>query len=587
MFANRTQPAAVNRTWLTHCAALLLIGALLLPRTGHAQDGANPQTLSTAVAAALPTVRVPYFSGGANPGQGAIFWLGKVDRGANYADVRIAYDDNALVLITHVFDRRVTYDPAANTGGDLTGFDAVSLYLDVQTDAGAPLGTASYRFDAAMNHWEPRAQYQRAFTFVNSAWQGADLPFTTEAGFRAELNDEKDDRGWSMRYRVPFSSMGLTAAPSQGAVLRMALVIHDRDAGNESPLADQTWPRATALDQPASWGRIVLGVPQYQAPAAADIQRVTIRHGEAGAVVPDAAVGGHSTCGESYNPDFFDGWGDANYAGFAQLNIQNQWDVADWPCFSKFYITFPLDALPEASSVLSATLTMYMFGNAGYGPGDAKQSYMQVARVAEDWSEQTVTWNNAPPLLQNYTWSWVDPIEDPNDHSGRPRTWDLARAVADAHAEGTPLRLVIYSTDGDYHSGKYFWSSDADLGARPRLDIAWGRAGYAVTATPLKHMIRTGETAQYEVNVTALRDGETATIEVGQSTPAGLQASLSEQQITAPGGKTTVTLTDTNGSRDPRVYRVPVTVRSGSDTRTTELVVIVNGTQLFLPAVRR
>jgi hypothetical protein len=588
MFAIRFQPMSGNRTWLAHCAALLgMIGGLLLPLHAHAQDGANPQSPSMPAAATLPTVRVPYFAGGANPGQGAIFWLGKVDPRANYADVRIAYDDNALVFITHVFDRRVTYDPTANSGSDQTGFDAVSLYVDVQADTAAPLGAGSYRFDAAMNHWEPRERYQRAFTFTAGAWQPMDLPFKSESGFRAELNDDKDDRGWSMRYRVPFSSMGLASAPAQGSVLRMALVIHDRDEASQSPLPDQVWPHGATLDQPASWGRIVLGVPQYQAPATGDVQQVTVRHGEGGAVVTDAAVGGHSTCGESYNPNFFNGWGDANYAGFAQLNIQNQWDVADWPCFSKFYITFPLDALPDASSVVSATLTMYLFGNAGYGPGDAKRSYMQVARVAEDWSEQTVTWNNAPPLLQNYTWSWVEPIEDPNDHSGRPRTWDLAGAVADAHAAGEPLRLVIYSTDGDYHSGKYFWSGDADLRVRPRLDIAWGHAGYDVTATPRKHMIRSGETAEYELNVSALRDGETATIEIGPSTPPGMQATLSQPQVTAPGGTTTVTLTDTDGSSAARVYRIPVTVRSGGDTRTTELVVVVNGSQLFLPAVRR
>ena len=135
------------------------------------------------------------------------------------------------------------------------------------------------------------------------------------------------------------------------------------------------------MNRPATWGHIAFGVPGYTAPSVVDPQLLTLRHGVDGVVVPDAAVGGHSECGYKYDPNYFDGWGEANYAGYAQFNVQNQWDVADWPCFSKFYLTFPLTSLPEASGVVSATLTMYMFGNAGYGPGDAKPSYMQVARA--------------------------------------------------------------------------------------------------------------------------------------------------------------------------------------------------------------
>jgi len=27
------------------------------------------------------------------------------------------------------------------------------------------------------------------------------------------------------------------------------------------------------------------------------------------------------------------------------VNVQNQSDISDWPCFSKYYVTFPLDAV--------------------------------------------------------------------------------------------------------------------------------------------------------------------------------------------------------------------------------------------------
>ena len=557
-------------------AALLAVaGWLLFPQPTSAQQNA------------VPTIHIPYFSGGANPGQGAIFWLGKVEHGTNYADVRIAYDDQAIVVILHVFDRRVSYDDQANGGSDLTEFDSVSLYLDTQGDLAAPLAAGSRRFDAAISWWEPRDGYQRAYTWGGSGWKAATAAFETEPGFRAALNDDSDDRGWTMRYRVPFVTMGLGSAPAQGSVMRMALALHDRDEVDKPALPDQFWPTGAAVDRPATWGHITFGVPGYTSPSVVEPQVLTLRDAEDGVIAPDAAVGGHSECGYKYDPNYFDGWGEANYAGYAQFNVQNQWDVADWPCFSKFYLTFPLTSLPQTSGVVSATLTMYMFGNAGYGPDDAKPSYIQIARVAEDWTEKTISWNNAPPVLENYTWSWVPPVDNANDHSGRPRTWDLSRAVADAYAGGEPLRLVVYSTDGDYHSGKYFWAAEADKEVRPRLDIMWGAAGFSLAAIPVKQMIRSSETAQFDVNIRALRAGGSATIEAGASTPEGLQIAVAPPQVTAPGGKAVVTLKDTIGTPEARVYRVPLTIRSGADTRAAELIVFVNGRQLFLPAVRR
>jgi hypothetical protein len=73
--------------------------------------------------------------------------------------------------------------------------------------------------------------------------------------------------------------------------------------------------------------------------------------------------------------------------------------------------------------------------------------------------------------------------------------------VADAHASSQPTRLVVYSTDGEYHSGKYFWSAEADREVRPRLDITWGTAGFALTTVPVKQMICSGESAQYALGI--------------------------------------------------------------------------------------
>jgi hypothetical protein len=561
-------------------ALLLLLSAALWPQASFAQ--APPLAQGD-----TPTVHILHFTGSPDTSRGAVFWFGTLNPASNAANVRLAYNDEELAVQFHIFDRRVVYDEAAAPSRDLTQWDAVSLYLDTQGDLNAPLGSGSYRFDAQLSHWQGRTNYQRAYRWQDSAWQPAAVTFGTEVGFRGYPNDQEDDRGWIAGFSLPFADLGLTV-PAPGSQWRMALVLHDRDEVSGAPLPAQGWPQNVALGQPRSWGQISFGAPVYTPPSVDDIKTLTIRHGVNGINAPDGAVGGHSECGKQFDPNFFDGWGDANYANYAQINIQNQWDVADWPCFSRYYVNFPLGELPNNTGIVSATLTMYMFGNAGYTGDDAKPSLIQAARVAGDWDESTLTWNNSPALLENTGWTVVNPMQE-GDPVPKPVTWDVTQAVADAHAAGEPLRLSLYSGDGDYHSGKYFWSADAGEELRPVLKITLGNEGYTISAVPIEPAIRSGGTARYELNVAGLSSGETVTLEAGQSSPAGLEVTVTPATIAAPGGTALITLRDrTNGdSGQSTVYTVPVTASNGQETRTAELAVLVNGQFIYLPSVLR
>ena len=80
----------------------------------------------------------------------------------------------------------------------------------------------------------------------------------------------------------------------------------------------------------------------------------------------------------------------------------------------------------------------------------------------------------APLANENISGAWVQAKTTANWPT---YTWDISRAVAEAYAAGEPLRLALYSADGDYHSGKYFSSSDwPDENGRPFLSIRWGSA---------------------------------------------------------------------------------------------------------------
>jgi hypothetical protein len=187
----------------------------------------------------------------------------------------------------------------------------------------------------------------------------------------------------------------------------------------------------------------------------------------------DGMVGGNTTCGE--NLYFWTEWGNANYDGAIQVNVQSQWDVADQPCFSKYYITMPIDRLPQGKVIVSASLTLYQFGNSN--PQEAMPSMVQAFTIAQDWDEATLNWNNAPQLVENVSRTRVEPLLTYPGLPGVPNTWDVSLAVARAYLSGQPLRLAFYEADAAIHSGKYFHSSDVDqyiVTSRPLLTVVWG-----------------------------------------------------------------------------------------------------------------
>jgi hypothetical protein len=300
------------------------------------------------------------------------------------------------------------------------------------------------------------------------------IPFSTVPGWRGNSpNDNIDDRGWAMTFKIPFTSLGMAGKPASGTNWRLGVVLHDRDAQSGQTLPDQFWPELANPQSPVSWGILHFGLPSFTQPVVTNMQTSTIRNRLNGAVVPDVAAGGGTLCGGYL--DIWTQWGEANYADQTYLNIQNQVDVADFPCFSKYYVTFPLSSIPAGKTIRSAKLILYEFG--GSDPTQAKPSFIQVFRIGQDWNETTLNWNNAPLAVENVSQAWIPVYNKPYKWPGDPYEWDVSRSVSQAYESGTPLRLVLYSADGDYHSGKYFVASNTDDGnavARPTLIIEWG-----------------------------------------------------------------------------------------------------------------
>ncbi len=423
----------------------------------------------------IPKVNAPYFDDNIVTVRSAIFWLGEVTPTANYADVRVGYNDTELQFIVNIIDRRLWYD-STPTPDELSDWDAVSLLLDLSGNNGQQPGSTAYKIISQLStETSPSGNWFTSFNGIGGSWTPTPLNVTASTGWRGNaVNDNIDDHGWSTTFTIPFTSLGLSGPPPENTIWGLGLLLHDRDDQQGSPEPDTKWPSDLDPMRSSTWGRLNFGWPAYVAPDADYGGTIQVQHGVQGVQISDAAVGGYSTCGGTVN--YWQDWGELNYAGDEQINVQNQMDIADWPCFSKVYLTIPLDSIPAHKVILSGTLTLNHFGNAGGGIwGEPPNSQIQVLTTGEDWVEATITWNNAPLAVENIDIQTVPPLDQFPGWPGVPRTWDVSRAVAQAYAAGEPLRLVVYSADGPRHTGKYFYSSDADLEGRPKLEIIWGQ----------------------------------------------------------------------------------------------------------------
>lgn len=498
------QPSAESTATLEPATATPEITQTPAPATATAEDEATPSgaeagptpsltpteseqpdpalLAAAAAAATFPgrrTINAPYLSSG-NIAQDrytemAVFWFGRINRLENYTDVRVGYNDRALVIQANVVDRLFWYDPQANPAR-LVKSDAVSLFLNLDDPARKTLNDRSFRFISGLNWWEDHSRYQAAFRGSAGKWKAENVPFTSYRGYAgAQFNNAKANRGWATTFEIPFESLGLSGRPADGAVWNLAVVVHDRDGSRINPA--KFWPETYIGANPSSWGRLRFGMPAYTPPPSSPGGVTIIRNKLNKAVVTDAGVGGDigNLCNAA---DAWTRWGSRNFRNKQTVNIQNQGYIGDWPCFSRFYIKFPLGQIPKGKVIVSAKLVMHEWGGSDFS--QAQPSLIQVSTTNTAWSEATITWNNGPKALENVSQAWVSPMDhviQPDEWPGVRVEWDVSRAAAQAYGKGVPLQLALYSADQPYHSGKYFTTSNtADWNAegRPTLMVEWG-----------------------------------------------------------------------------------------------------------------
>ena len=591
---------------LLKCCTILLLLAMVL---------SNSSTLQATTLPPLRRVNAPWFSGTVQYEQSAVFWLGKITPDENYADVRIGYNNTELFVNVAIFDRRLWYDDSNPTPATLTNYDAVSLFLDKDGNTGTVPDANSYRFVGQVNWWEtPRTDWQAAWHGNGSQWINSAISFSTTTGFAWQsdnvggFNNDQDNRGWVINYHIPFTSLGLSGPPAQGTIWGLGISVHDRDTatGPMSPL--KTWPENLADSQPGTWGQLRFGIPTYAPLPTVARGSTIIRQGLNGVTVPDAAVGGtiNNMCPGTVSV-IWNQWANFSDPTNMQVNVQNQGNVADWPCFAKYFVAFPFNTVPAGKVIISATLTLHQFGNAGAGWNPPPEtSYLQVLSVGS-WDQNALTWNTAPLARENLSGTWVDPMPSGvGTDPGVPHTWDVSRAVAEVYAAGEPLNLAVYSGDWSLQSGRYFWSSDHDdyhPEARPTLTVYWGDPVGKVEKTVQPATAQQGQPVTYRLIVV----GSGRALTLTDNLPSAVSA---PGNISVSGGGSAVyqsanhrvVWTGSIAAGQLVTVSFPVTITTAAALAITnqailsdsvlgnssdDAVVIANGQSVFLPIVLR
>jgi uncharacterized repeat protein (TIGR01451 family) len=479
----------------------LVAGSYTGKITVSSNNGSQVINVNLTVEAGIPDanrrVNIPKFNqseidNGSAINEMAIFWFGKIDNNNNYADTLVGYSSSELAIRVYAFDQQIWYDTNPSVA-NMDKWDAASIYID--TDGNGVLDENSYRFTVQMNNnGDDLAEREAVYQGTGGSWQPVSVGFKSKALWQGDSgglnNNSINERGSRLNFYIPFTSLGLSA-PASDEYWYMAVIMHDKDSETGS-VKNSTWPESNfSASQPSSWGLMVFNSSAYQAPSTKNTETVTIQQGIDGVTgVVDASVGGGTLCGDNsqasgWKTDFGK-WGNANYAGETSFYVQHQDNIADWPCFTKSYIKFPLNKIPAGKSIVSAKLTLYHWSGSGVNP---QSSLIQVSMLSDSWQESSITWNNAPLAKENIAETWVESHFIYGDWTKtNAKSWDVTKAVADAYASNSSANMALYEPDFSQHSGKYFVSSDTqdwNKNNRPVLEVTFGDADNSQpTATP-------------------------------------------------------------------------------------------------------
>ena len=240
----------------------------------------------------------------------------------------------------------------------------------------------------------------------------------------------------------------------------------------------------------------------------------------------------------------------------------------------RILIKFGLSGIPSNAQIVSAKLVVTLRSLHFFDVGGTTIKKIYVRRLTSSWSENTATWNNqpshqiasGPPYFQV---SHTDP-------AGKKYEVDVTDFVKNWF-EGTYPNYG-FMLIGDTQTGAVvLWAREASVADnRPRLVITYKIPAIDVDATPSSITVKQGESATYQVKVTA--SDYSGNVQLSLSgLPSGAAYSFSPNSGTPP--FSSILTVTTSASTPPGTYMLTIKAQGTGvqDTKKVKLIVTEKG----------
>ena len=262
----------------------------------------------------------------------------------------------------------------------------------------------------------------------------------------------------------------------------------------------------------------------------------------------------------------FEMYPDKNYGNYHDMFVGKHLNGNKYKILISFNIVLPANAQLVSAKLVLTLRGLYYFSDAGT---TSKKIY--VCRVLESWGEYTATWNNQPSSI---CYDYFNVLN--TDSAGKKYEVDVTSIVKKWLDEGYPnygFKLV-----GDDQIGVVnLWAREASVADnRPKLVITYKIPAIDVDATPSSVTVKQGESATYQVSVTA--SDYTGNVQLSLTgLPSGSAYSFNPNSGTPPFNSIlTVTTSD---STPPGTYTLKIKAQGTGvqDTKNVKLVVTKKG----------
>ncbi len=139
---------------------------------------------------------------------------------------------------------------------------------------------------------------------------------------------------------------------------------------------------------------------------------------------------------------------------------------------SRTFISFPLDSIPAGAEIVSAKLSIYGVASSIFTPqGNSGDNKLYIQRVLQNWSEETITWNNQPSTTSEFQ---IATLASTSQWNYDLNDIDVSNQVKQMRSTGNNFGFCLRLITEQTYRSIVLGASEADNSAkRPKLTVVY------------------------------------------------------------------------------------------------------------------